>query len=181
MHLLTLGHSSLRLLRMHLRLRLGLPHSHVALSLRLLHSLRAHLLSFVHLRLRMHCRAMLRVGTATSRSEHSRLGRVGIGVTAPPTRKARGSCSRREGDMAAAATPALHRRASREVRVAATAAAAVRASASVPAARTCVGRASNGERRGACEKNEPFHGETPYRSTAKRFANRPVPPFMCMK
>jgi hypothetical protein len=174
---------SLRLLRMHLPLRLSLLDSHVALSLRLLHSLRTHLLAFVHLRLSVHCRAMLRVcTTAAARREHSRLGRVEVGARAaaagsePWPWRPWSECS-----MAAASpAAALLGRASSKVRVTPTAATSVR-TAAVTATRACVGSRGNCQSRSACEKNEPFHGETPFRSPAKRFANRPVPPFMCMK
>jgi hypothetical protein len=181
---------SLRLLRMHLPLCLSLLRPHVALSLSLLHSLRVHLrplvilrsLATMHLRLRVHCRAMFCMSaTATARGEHSRLGGVEVGVAATSTSESWTRSLWSESSMAAASTTAaLHRRPSCHVRVAA-AATAVRAPAAVAAAGTCVGSRGNCQSRSACEKNEPFHGETPYGSPAKRFANRPVPPFMCMK
>jgi hypothetical protein len=175
----------------HLPLGLRLLRPHVALSLRLLHSLRAHLLLVIlrslarmYLRLRVHCRAMFCMSAAaTARGEHSRLGGVEVGVAAASTSESwtRGPWS--ESSMAAAtATASLHRRPSRHVRVAAAAAATtVRTPAAVATARACVSSCGHRQGRSACEKNEPFHGETPYRSPAKRFANRPVPPFMCMK
>jgi hypothetical protein len=173
---------SLRLLRMHLPLRLSLLDSHVALSLRLLHSLRTHLLAFVHLRLSVHCRAMLRVcTTAAARREHSRLGRVEVGACAASGSEPWPCRPWSECSMAAASpAAALVGRASGEMRIT-PAATAVRTAAAVAAAGTCVGSCGNCQSRSACEKNEPFHGETPFRSPAKRFANRPVPPFMCMK
>jgi hypothetical protein len=172
----------LSLLRAHLALRLSLLCPHVALSLSLLHSLRTHLLAFVHLRLSVHCRATLRVAAAAARREHSRLGCVEVGARAASRSE---SGSRRPwGDSGMAASSsssaALLDRASGEMRIT-PAATAVRTAAAVAAAGTCVGSCGNCQSRSACQKNEPFHGETPFRSPAKRFANRPVPPFMCMK
>lgn len=118
---------------------------------------------------------------ATARCEHSRLGRVEIGVTAASSSESRTRSPWSESSMAAAsAASALLGRTSCEMRIAA-APATVRTAAAVTAARACVGSRGNCQSRSACEKNEPFHGETPCRSPAKRFANRPVPPFMCMK
>jgi hypothetical protein len=175
---------------MHLPLRLSLLRPHVALGLSLLHSLRAHLrplvilrsLATMHLRLRVHCRAMFCMSaTATARSEHSGLRGVEVGVAATSTSESWTRSLWSESSMAAASTTtALHRRPSCHVRVAA-ATTTVRTPAAVAAARACVGSCGNCQSRRACEKNEPFHGETPCRSPAKRFANRPVPPFMCMK
>jgi hypothetical protein len=121
---------------------------------------------------------------ATARREHSRLGGVEVDARAatgsePWPCRPGSECSMATATASPAA--ALHRRPSREVRVAATAATTVRTAAAVTAARARVGSCGNCQSRSACEKNEPFHGETPFRSTAKRFANRPVPPFMCMK
>jgi len=79
-----------------------------------------------------------------------------------------------------AAAAAVNDCAAAEMRIAPSAV-AVRAAAPVPTARACIGGARNRDRCGAREKNEPFHGETPFRSPAKRFANRPVPPFMVTK
>jgi len=136
----------------------------------------------MHLRLSVHCRAMFRMSaTATARGEHSRLGGVEVGVAATSTSESWARSLWSESSMAAASTTtALHRRPSCHVRVAA-AATAVRTPAAMAAAGTCVGSCGNCQSRSACEKNEPFHGETPCRSPAKRFPNRPVPPFMCMK
>jgi hypothetical protein len=178
-------HLSLRLslLRVHLALRLSLLCPHVALSLGVLHSLRAHLLAFVHLRLSVHCRATLRVAAAAARRKHSRLGRVEVGACAASCSESGCRCPRGDSGMAASSSSsssALLDRASGEMRIT-PAATAVRTAAAVAAAGTCVGSCGNCQGRSACEKNEPFHGETPFRSPAKRFANRPVPPFMCMK
>jgi hypothetical protein len=170
----------LRLLRMHLALRLSLLCPHVALSLGLLHSLRAHLLAFVHLRLSVHCRATLRVAAAAL-GKHSRLGRVEVGACAASRSESGCRCPWGDSGMAAASSSAaLLDRARGEMRIT-PAATAVRTAAAVAAAGTCVGSCGNCQSRSACQKNEPFHGETPFRSPAKRFANRPVPPFMCMK
>jgi hypothetical protein len=203
MHLLTLGHPSLRLLCPHLLLRvrllgvhlplgLRLLNLHVMLGLRLLRShlmlgasllgaLRVNLLPLVILRSLpgMHLRLPVAAAVATA-AESS--GEMRIAAATATVRTATAAYSSEMWVAAATATTVAVPAASRsEMRVTSAAAAAVRAPAPVPAARTCVGCAGNGERRGACEKNEPFHGETPYGSTAKRSANRPVPPFMCLK
>jgi hypothetical protein len=172
---------SLRLLHMHLSPRLSLLCPHVALSLSLLHSLRAHLLAFVHLRLSVHCRTTLRVAAAAARRKYSRLGRVEVGARAASRSESGSRCPWGDSGMAAASSSAaLLDRASGEMRIT-PAATAVRTAAAVAAAGACVGSCGNCQSRRACEKNEPFHGETPCRSPAKRFANRPVPLFMCMK
>jgi len=159
-------HLSLRLslLRVHLALRLSLLCPHVALSLGVLHSLRAHLLAFVHLRLSVHCRSTLRVAAA-ARGKHPRLGCVEVGARAAS--RSESGCRRPWGDsgMAAASSSsaALLDRASGEMRIT-PAATAVRTAAAVAAAGTCVGSCGNCQSRSACQKNEPFHGETPFRS-----------------